>query len=153
MKRKPRHVNKIMNRWYQCETSSRSESKQILIRVENEGGRHLWGSLVYDIKVDQSLSTFPNVFHTEQEGQNAMKNSKHAPRRRTEWVFGQHLNSSSVKMQRPESQYRRWRHERWKWSGRGKLRKQRRWNHDSGSSKKKQFVAKCLTQQAKPLGT
>lgn len=70
--RKPRHVKKILDQWYNCAVHSKNETvqsfyKQLLVRVAAEGGRHLWASMAYDIVIDPMLKEFPKVICTKQE--------------------------------------------------------------------------------------
>lgn len=70
-RRKPRHVKKILDQWYECAKRSQSEAirnsySQLLVRVA-ETGKHLWEHLVFKIEVDSTLTTFPKVYRTEAE--------------------------------------------------------------------------------------
>lgn len=74
--RRPRHIKKILDQWNQCAVRSQNDAtrefyKLMLIRIAEEGGRHLWKDIVYDIQIDHTMLSYPKVIHTEKEAQHA----------------------------------------------------------------------------------
>lgn len=96
IQRRPRHVKKVLDQWYQCALRSQSETikkfyKQVLIRVSKEECRPLWKYLVHDIIIDPSMQTYPKVVSTEKEAMHAA--SKRASKKRADGKHAPAVNT------------------------------------------------------------
>lgn len=63
-KRLPQHVKNVIEQCFQCAKRSQSESIRAFYAQklrEISGNRQLWSDLVYDVKIDETLTAFPKI--------------------------------------------------------------------------------------------